>query len=351
MLRRFRSGLVAFAFLASSTITAAQDPGLPVTIAWDANSELLGHRVSRLHRDRAVYLLGDGRCRQCDLVHLSQRRRRSDGITSLLPHMPADRSKGRGRPRSRPSSRPRTRFHRQIRATPILCRAAALSRRTMAARLHRQNPNLRRESCWSPRRWTAAPSMLTWRARRRARPDRVPRRGWLDARRKRPLQRTGRNADVGVSATVRSGSYFARVRARTPGDSSVVSNEVGFSVGESGCAAMPKTPREVSGSIAADVATLRWKHAGGATSFIVQVGGAPGRSDLFNGNVGSTRTVSANVPAGPRSTRGSSRSTHVGRVRRQQRCGSSRRVRGRTRGQSENSLASSTHSPCGASAW
>ncbi len=78
------------------------------------------------------------------------------------------------------------------------------------------------------------------------------------------------NAPVGTqtsfSATVRSGSYFARVRARTPGDSSVLSNEVGFAVGESGCTAMPKTPREPSGSIAAGVATLRWKQAGGATS-------------------------------------------------------------------------------------
>jgi hypothetical protein len=47
MLRRFRSGLVAFPFLASSTITAAQAPGLPVTIAWDANSEpsVIGYRV------------------------------------------------------------------------------------------------------------------------------------------------------------------------------------------------------------------------------------------------------------------------------------------------------------------
>ena len=110
------------------------------------------------------------------------------------------------------------------------------------------------------------------------------------------------NAPVGtqtsVSATVSSGSYFARVRARTPGDSSVLSNEVGFAVGESGCSAMPKTPREPSGSIAAGVATLRWKHAGGATSFIVQAGTAPGRSNLFNGDVGSTRTVTANVPVG-----------------------------------------------------
>jgi len=110
------------------------------------------------------------------------------------------------------------------------------------------------------------------------------------------------NAPVGIqtsiASTVSSGSYFARVRARTPGDGSVLSNEVGFAVGESGCSAMPKTPREPSGSITAGVATLRWKQAGGATSFIVQAGTARGRSDLFNGDVGITRTVSANVPVG-----------------------------------------------------
>ena len=110
------------------------------------------------------------------------------------------------------------------------------------------------------------------------------------------------NAPVGTqtsfTASVRGGSYFARVRARTPDDGSVLSNEVGFSVGGSGCNAMPKTPKNVSGSIAGGVATIEWKQAGGATSYVVQVGAAPGRSDLFNGSVGGTRTVKANVPAG-----------------------------------------------------
>ena len=133
-------------------------------------------------------------------------------------------------------------------------------------------------------------------SRRIARLDRISPRSRLDAGRQRPLQRTV-GTQTSVLSTVRSGSYFARVRARTPGDSSVLSNEVWFAVGESSCTAMPKTPREPSGSIAAGVATLRWKQAGGATSFIVQAGTAPGRSDLFNGNVGSTRTVSANAPA------------------------------------------------------
>jgi hypothetical protein len=107
------------------------------------------------------------------------------------------------------------------------------------------------------------------------------------------------NAPVGTqtsfSARVGSGSYFARIRAHLENADSVLSNEVGVSVGASGCNTMPKTPRGVSGDIAAGMATVTWRNAAGATSYIVQIGAAPGRSDLFNGNVGATRALTAQV--------------------------------------------------------
>ena len=107
------------------------------------------------------------------------------------------------------------------------------------------------------------------------------------------------NASAGTqttfSATVQNGSYFARVRARTQGDESVRSNEVGFSVGENSCNQPPKTPTGVSGSIASGLATISWKRAARATSYVVQVGTGEGRSNLFDGNVGATLTAAAKV--------------------------------------------------------
>ena len=107
------------------------------------------------------------------------------------------------------------------------------------------------------------------------------------------------NASVGTqttfSATVQNGSYFARVRGRTQGDESVRSNEVGFSVGEHSCSQPPKTPTGVSGSIASGLATIIWKRAARATSYVVQIGTAEGRSNLFDGNVGATLTAAAHV--------------------------------------------------------
>ena len=107
------------------------------------------------------------------------------------------------------------------------------------------------------------------------------------------------NAPVGTqtsfAAQVASGSYFARIRAHLANADSVLSNEVGVTVGDSSCTTVPKTPRSVSGDIAAGVATVTWRRTAGATSYVVQIGSAPGRSNLFNGNVGTTRTLTARV--------------------------------------------------------
>ena len=107
------------------------------------------------------------------------------------------------------------------------------------------------------------------------------------------------NASAGttttLSATVQNGSFFARVRARTPDAESVVSNEVGFAIGKRGCGRPPKTPTDLEGSIASGVATIAWKRAARATSYVLQIGTAAGRSDLFDGNVGATPVTTARV--------------------------------------------------------
>ena len=287
MLRRFRSGLIALTFLASSTLAAARAPGLPVTIAWDANSEpsVIGYRVyigtapsvytetvdagsattftyrngaAGLRYYFAVAAYAAGQVEGPRSAEVSTVIAPADSVPP--PDPGGDPPPDEGGEDPPPDAEP---------PPGIVLEPATVNGNTVVL-------------AWRP---VGTLDLIEYLVEVGSTP------GGSDIY----------NAPVGTrtsfSATVRSGSHFARVRARTPGDSSVVSNEVGFSVGESGCAAVPKTPREVSGSITADVATLRWKHAAGATGYVLQVGGAPGRSELFNGNVGNTRMVKANVPA------------------------------------------------------
>lgn len=114
------------------------------------------------------------------------------------------------------------------------------------------------------------------------------------------------NGSVGtvtsLSAIVRTGTYFVRVRARTlEGTTTAASNEVSFSigsVGSVGCTAPPMTPTGMSGSIVGGLATVAWTPAHGATSYLVQAGSATGLSDVFYGDVGAGSVVSATVQPG-----------------------------------------------------
>jgi len=113
------------------------------------------------------------------------------------------------------------------------------------------------------------------------------------------------NGSVGlinqISATVGDGIYYVRLRARTGATTSVVSNEIRFSSGFAGvasCTAPPPTPTGINGSVVGGTAWLGWQPAGGATSYLVQAGTAPGLSDVYYGDVGGSPAVSAGVSAG-----------------------------------------------------
>jgi hypothetical protein len=69
--------------------------------------------------------------------------------------------------------------------------------------------------------------------------------------------------------------------------------------GGSACNGAPPVPGELTGSVIDGTATVSWSAAAGARSYIIQAGSSSNASDLFNGNVGSTLSVSASgLPAG-----------------------------------------------------
>ena len=276
MLRWFRSGLLAFAFVVSSVTLSARDAGLPVlpvTLAWDANTEptVIGYRVyvgtapsvytetfDAGYTTSFTYRTGIAGQRYYFAVAAYSagplEGTRSSEVSTVVASAGEPSGVGGG----------------GLPGEGIVLEPASVNGHTVS---------------------------LTWRPEVSL--DLIE---YLVEVGSMPGGSDLYNAPVGtqtsVSASVASGTYFARIRARTPGDSSVVSNEVWFTVGPGSCHVLPQTPREPSGSVADGVATLQWKHAGGATSFIVQAGSAAGRSDLYNGDVGNTRSVSANVPAG-----------------------------------------------------
>jgi hypothetical protein len=111
------------------------------------------------------------------------------------------------------------------------------------------------------------------------------------------------NGSVGTqtsfSGSVQGGSYFARIRARTHGGSSVASNEVGFSAGRTGCNTPPNTPTGLAGSYDGATVNLEWQHTTGATSYVLQAGTRSGWSDQFNENVGNVLSYAAKVQGRP----------------------------------------------------
>jgi hypothetical protein len=98
---------------------------------------------------------------------------------------------------------------------------------------------------------------------------------------------------------VPNGLYRVQVRAVNAGGTSAPSNVVDVIVGSPTPCATPAAPSSVSGSVVNGTATVSWPAVPGATSYILRAGSTPGGSDLFNGNVGATTSVSASgLPAG-----------------------------------------------------
>ena len=108
------------------------------------------------------------------------------------------------------------------------------------------------------------------------------------------------SAVPGFSASgVPNGQYRVQVRAVNSTGTSAPSNAVDVIVGSSTPCATPAAPSGVSGSVVNGTASVSWPAVPGATSYIVRAGSTPGASDLFNGNVGPTTSVSAaGLPAG-----------------------------------------------------
>lgn len=105
-----------------------------------------------------------------------------------------------------------------------------------------------------------------------------------------------------VVKAVPAGTYFVRVRALTAAGESGPSNEVRVSVGVSqaqACAAL-SAPANVRAAVNGSLVTLSWSPSTGceAPSYVVNVGSAPGRSDLAIVNIGASSTLSAHAPAG-----------------------------------------------------
>ncbi len=101
-----------------------------------------------------------------------------------------------------------------------------------------------------------------------------------------------------IASGVPNGQYRVQVRAVNASGPSGPSNVVDVIVGSTTPCATPATPTGVTGSFVNGTASVIWPAVPGATSYIVRAGLTPGGSELFNGNVGATTSVSASgLPA------------------------------------------------------
>src|SRR5207253_1386103 len=89
---------------------------------------------------------------------------------------------------------------------------------------------------------------------------------------------------LGLTATPGNGTYYVRVRARNAAGVSAPSNEIIITIG--GCAA-PVAPSGLTlQSALGGTVVLIWNASpGGVSSYIVEAGSSPGRSDLANADL------------------------------------------------------------------
>ena len=105
---------------------------------------------------------------------------------------------------------------------------------------------------------------------------------------------TGNATPAFVATAVLPGNYFVRVRARNASGTSDPSNEVIVSVGTS--CQLPPAPQGLTSAVVGSSVHLQWTGMGG--SFQLEAGSEPGRTDLFNGDVGPVTTMTPTAPAG-----------------------------------------------------
>jgi hypothetical protein len=112
-------------------------------------------------------------------------------------------------------------------------------------------------------------------------------------------------ANLAVSATagaqtsmafsgVPFGTYYVRVRAQNALGSGGPSNEITVAV----ICPLPAAPTNLGLTQSGSSVTFTWQASGGATSYLLVVGSAPGASDLLVSDVGLTTSLTATGPPG-----------------------------------------------------
>lgn len=124
---------------------------------------------------------------------------------------------------------------------------------------------------------------------------------------------TGSTATTFSVSPVAVGTYYVRVKASNGEGISMPSNEAVLTV-TSPCS-LPASPNVLTTSVSGSTVTLAWTGGNGATSYILDVGSASGRSDTLVADLGSPATTltATDVAAG----------TYFARVRSTNICGTS----------------------------
>jgi hypothetical protein len=110
------------------------------------------------------------------------------------------------------------------------------------------------------------------------------------------IQVTVSGTEDSYTTTVPAGAYFARLRAVGPCGASQPSNEVPVIAG--GVGAPLSAPTGLATSLASNSVTVTWDAVSGATGYVLEVGAAPGASDIARLPVVSTTFAAAGVPGG-----------------------------------------------------
>ena len=102
--------------------------------------------------------------------------------------------------------------------------------------------------------------------------------------------------DDSFTTDVPPGAWFVRVRAVGPCGTSQPSNEV--TVIAAGAGMAPSPPTGLATALAGNTVTVTWDTVAGALGYVLEVGAAPGATDIAALPIDSTRFATGGVPAG-----------------------------------------------------
>jgi hypothetical protein len=103
-----------------------------------------------------------------------------------------------------------------------------------------------------------------------------------------------------VVENVQPGSYYVRMKARNQFGISPASNEVLITVTGTGCVP-PLPPSPLNATVVGSLVTLNWAPPaveGTVTGYVVEVGSAPGESNIARIQMGTATLLSASGPSG-----------------------------------------------------